>query len=279
MTFTTTLVFYTLVGLGIAAAVALYRSKGNTYERLFQVVCAVAFWPMFIPLLLRTDGLVEQRSKLTVPQEPSDELAVSIQQVESELDAALMSLDGWAENVLSHEQDRFAELKSTWRQQADRIRELDQLLARPEFTKASNQSLSKRNLAEPERDGAFGDSVEAANRAASSEAARGQNIARLADVRRKLANDLMGTLAWVRELVTMIHLAKFTGAPASRAEELVSQIAAAVEGMSEVTGWRNEDSAGENSARTIQTGSQVVSPVSLTEARMQRAALRTREPF
>ena len=48
----------------------------------------------------------------------------------------------------------------------------------------------------------------------------------------------MGTLAWVRELVSMIHLAKFTGAPASRAEELVAQIAAAVEGISAVT-WQD----------------------------------------
>ena len=52
----------------------------------------------------------------------------------------------------------------------------------------------------------------------------------------------MGTLAWVRELVSMIHLAKFTGAPASRADELVAQIAAAVEGLAEVT-WRDETSA------------------------------------
>ena len=50
--------------------------------------------------------------------------------------------------------------------------------------------------------------------------------------------DLMGTLAWVRELVTMIHLAKYTGAPASRAAELVAQIAAAVEGLSEVSTWQ-----------------------------------------
>ncbi|HEV8000289.1 MAG TPA: hypothetical protein VGP63_10445 [Planctomycetaceae bacterium] len=35
----------------------------------------------------------------------------------------------------------------------------------------------------------------------------------------------------------MIHLAKFSGAPASRAEELVSQIAAAVEGLSEALSW------------------------------------------
>ncbi len=47
----------------------------------------------------------------------------------------------------------------------------------------------------------------------------------------------MGTLAWVRELVSMVHLAKFTGAPASRAEELVAQIAAAIEGISAVT-WQ-----------------------------------------
>ena len=36
---------------------------------------------------------------------------------------------------------------------------------------------------------------------------------------------------WIRELVSMIHLARFTGAPPSRAEELVRQIADAVEGL------------------------------------------------
>ena len=57
----------------------------------------------------------------------------------------------------------------------------------------------------------------------------------------------MGTLAWVRELVSMIHLAKFTGAPASRAEELVAQIAAAVEGISAVT-WQETEAEPEASA-------------------------------
>ena len=50
----------------------------------------------------------------------------------------------------------------------------------------------------------------------------------------------MGSLAWVRELVSMIHLAKFSGAPAARAEELVAQIAAAVEGLSDLT-WQEEE--------------------------------------
>ena len=56
----------------------------------------------------------------------------------------------------------------------------------------------------------------------------------------------MGTLAWVRELVSMIHLAKYTGAPASRAEELVAQIAAAIEGISAVT-W--QEAGPDSSAR------------------------------
>jgi hypothetical protein len=42
----------------------------------------------------------------------------------------------------------------------------------------------------------------------------------------------------------MIHLAKFTGAPASRASELVAQIAAAVEGISAVT-WQDEHTGAE----------------------------------
>jgi hypothetical protein len=58
-------------------------------------------------------------------------------------------------------------------------------------------------------------------------------LQRLRQLRDRAYEDLMATLAWVRELVSMIHLAKFTGAPAARAEELVAQIAAAVEGLSE----------------------------------------------
>ena len=63
-------------------------------------------------------------------------------------------------------------------------------------------------------------------------------------MRVRLYDDLMGTLAWVRELVSMIHLAKFTGAPASRADELITQIAAAVEGLSEVTQWKEDVALG-----------------------------------
>jgi hypothetical protein len=41
----------------------------------------------------------------------------------------------------------------------------------------------------------------------------------------------MTNLAWVRELASLITLARFNGEPAARAEELVGRIAEAVEGL------------------------------------------------
>ena len=78
-------------------------------------------------------------------------------------------------------------------------------------------------------------------KARQSEQVRRENIRQLATLRKQMHADLIGTLAWVRELVTMIHLAKFSGAPAARAEELVAQIAAAVQGLSEVSAWREHE--------------------------------------
>ena len=147
-------------------------------------------------------------------------MSLTIAQVEAELEMALASLDGWVEDVLAHETDRFHELSTAWRAQAERIREMDRLLARAEPV---NPAVSVR--------------AEAGERYRQSEQARRANLVRLHEVRDRAYEDLMGTLTRVRELVSMIHLAKFTGAPASRAEELVGQIAAAIEGISAVT-WQ-----------------------------------------
>jgi hypothetical protein len=152
-----------------------------------------------------------------------DALAKAIEQVEAELDAALEGLDGWAEDVLNSERQRLDELRTAWKLQAERIRQIDRLLAEP--------AASADPLAEA--------ATEVAQARRSDELRRG-NIRQLAALRNRMHDDLVGTLAWVRELVTMIHLAKFSGAPAARAEELVVQIAAAVQGLSEVSGWREQ---------------------------------------
>ena len=210
------LVLYLMMGAGVGLAVYLADRAGTRAERCFRVVTAVPFWPLYVPVLLRAGESVSSPKEL----EPLDDMAAGIAQVDCELQAALSSLGGWAEGVLTREKDRLGELRSAWTAQAQRIREMDCLLSLPEHT-----SRLAGNGVNP--------------RLQQSEQARHRNLERVQRLRQRGYDDLMGTLAWVRELVSMIHLAKFTGAPASRAEELVAQIAAAVEGLSEVT-WQEE---------------------------------------
>jgi hypothetical protein len=216
------LLMYLVVGVAVAVAVYLAVGTAHAGERWFRVATAVPFWPLYLPLLLagtRPAGGIAADPR---PRTVQDEMDVAIAQVDAELQQALNSLDGWAEDVLARERDRIGELRLAWKTQADRIRDMDRLLALPE------------NAGPPEPAAAENDPL--AERLRHSQRARWQNIERLRRVRRRAHDDLMGTLAWVRELVSMIHLAKFTGAPAARAEELVAQIAAAVEGLSETAG-------------------------------------------
>ena len=131
MGFSVTMIFYLLIGLGVATAVFLADSRRSGGSPVFRVATAVVFWPLYLPILLagpRPEPIPE------TPPDPSDGDAMSqaIAQVEAELEMALASLDGWVEDVLAHETDRFHELSTAWRAQADRIREMDRLLARAE---------------------------------------------------------------------------------------------------------------------------------------------------
>lgn len=226
-----TLIFYLLIGTAVGVAVFLSDANRSFGDQAFRTSSAILFWPVYLPVLLGRSRRSKELDESTAPAPPTDELSRAISQVETELDAALKSLDGWAENVLSGEQHRLEELRAAWHLQARRIRELDELLNQPEFLAGADESEAT------EIEGEF---PNPSDRRLRSLQARHENIDRLRQVRRQLHDDLLGTLAWVRELVTMIHLAKFTGAPASRAEELISQIAASVEGLSEVSSWKNE---------------------------------------
>jgi hypothetical protein len=234
MGLTESIVFYLLFGAGVCAAIALDRKHEAQTGRLFRSITAVFFWPLYLPTLL--DRPLPTNSLPTATSLPGevqiDLYATTIARVDAELESALDSLDGWAENVLVREQGRFAELRFAWHLQADRIRQLDRLL-----TSTADQA------AEPKADAALAAGSPGNVRYRQSEQARYGNLERLRTVRQRMHDDLMGTLAWVRELVSLIHLAKFTGAPPSRAEDLVAQIATSVEGLAEVTQW-TEDVAG-----------------------------------
>lgn len=227
-----TIAFYLLVGVGVAAALLLDSRRRGRLENLLLVLSAVLFWPMYLPLVLSRPAA--ETARVETPNPPCDEMAQAIARVNSELDAALSSLDGWAENVLESERGRLGELRLALVAHAARIRSMDLFLAENDARGQRPFGIVERETERDQHDRVAIESVESAGRRRASEAARIQNISRLAEVRRQSYDDLMATLAWIRELVSMIHLAKFTGAPASRAEELVAQIAAAVEGISVV---------------------------------------------
>jgi hypothetical protein len=216
-------IFYLVVGAGVAAAVLLRSDRNAWLARTGQAMLSLVFWPLMVPILLNQQVQPETDESSASPA--VDELARAIAQVENELDEALAGLAGWAEDVLASEQPRLAELRTAWQHQAQRIRDLDHLLAAPDACDG---------LASLDDDH---------SRARVCEQQRRQNLGQLRELRAQLHGDLLGTLAWVRELVTMIHLARFGGAPAGRVEELVAQIAATVEGLSEVSHWRETSQA------------------------------------
>lgn len=231
-----TLLLYLLAGAGVSIAVYLADSRRRRWDQWFQVVTALFFWPIYLPGLLASGNRGETSSLTDDGRLPPDDMAAAIGQVDTELDTALRSLDGWAEDVLAREKDRLHELRTAWSVQAQRIREMDGVLA------CENERVRESAIGIAQNASLSGEAGSSAlSRWESSKQARRQNIQRLHAIRQRNYQDLMGTLAWVRELVSMIHLAKFTGAPASRAEELVAQIAAAVEGLSELT-WQGEPS-------------------------------------
>jgi hypothetical protein len=224
-----TVLIYLLLGAGVAVAVFLADAGKSHGSRWFNVLAALPFWPLYVPLLLAGKPASSETPQHGPHPPPTDDMAAAIRQVDAELEAALGSLDGWAEGVRTRELDRIHALRNAWTTQAERIREMDRLLAQPEPA-ANGQVLSN------------GLSPTADERVRRIREARRQNLERLREVRQRAYDKLLGNLAWVRELVSMIHLAKFTGEPASRAEELVAQMAAAVEGIS-APPWRAEDRA------------------------------------
>lgn len=226
-----TLIFYLLIGVVTAVAVFLVDGRQNATRTGFLLVTSVLFWPLYLPLLLSARTAPDVAAAEPASKLQPDEMASAIAQVERELDAALSSLDGWAEDALAGEGGRITELCHALAAQAQRIREMDDLLSRTEAAETN---------AYPKSPSDDLPAHEALERWHKSQQARANNLNRLARVRRQAHADLMATLAWIRELVSMIHLAKFTGAPASRAGELVAQIAAAVEGVSAVA-WQDPE--------------------------------------
>ncbi len=197
-----TLLLYLLAGAGIAVALYLSDPPRSGGEHVLRLITAIPFWPFYLPILLVRPS--------SVPVAEKDDLARTLAVVERELDAAQSALEEWI-GVPEEQRHRIDALREAWQAQAERLREMDRLLSRPEYAIQAEAAPG------------------AVPRVRQSLSARQQNIERLRQVRQQSEADLLASLAWVRELASRIHLARFTDAPPARAEELLTEIAAAME--------------------------------------------------
>ena len=218
MNLSITAIFYGLVGASVSVALFLNDATCPRHERWFRVLTGFLFWPIFLPLLLKPATLATPHEcpadKLAAP---ADEMAVRIGQAENELNLALRSLAADTNSSAVPGPDRLGEMHAAWHRQAERIRELDRLLAQPAFVDSA----------------VVGFDSSAPELVAHSEQTRQQNLARLREIRQQMHQRLLETLAGVRELVTRIHLAKYTGTPAP--SELATQITSVMAGSAERT--------------------------------------------
>src|SRR5262249_3916998 len=159
--------------------------------RWFLVATSVPFWPLHLPVLLAS-GRGDAGGPPATPPAPHDGLSAAIGQVDAELEAALGGLDGWAEGVLARGRGRLRDLRTAWLAEAQRIRGMDRVLALPEYGGAGDTE-SPPPLPMPAAD----------ERLRGSRQARRQNVERLRRLRQRAYDDLAGSLAWVRELVSM----------------------------------------------------------------------------
>jgi hypothetical protein len=198
-----TIVLYLLVGIAVAVALYLTDQPHSRGDRILRLGTAVPFWPFYLPILLSRPA--------STPLSADDEWTRLLAVVERELDAALSTLNDWI-GIAEEPRRRIEKLREAWADQAERLREMDRLLSRPEYAAAEEDP-----------------PIAAAPEVRQSLAARRQNVERLRQVRRQGEADLLASLAWVREWASRIHLARFTDAPMTRAEELLAALAAGAE--------------------------------------------------
>src|SRR5438132_6696546 len=98
-----TAIFYLLLGGAVAVAVFIRGRTTPGHTLGLHVAAACLFWPLFLPVLLAQPSAddVNGDTKTQSSRSDRDAMAAAISQVETELDAALEGLDGWAENVLN----------------------------------------------------------------------------------------------------------------------------------------------------------------------------------
>ena len=108
MGFAATMIFYHVIGLGVATAVYLLDSRQGLLS-VFRLATAVVFWPLYLPIVL-TGARQEPRPELAPSEHDGDAMSRAISQVQDELEDGTCESRRLGRARSAHEAGRFREL-------------------------------------------------------------------------------------------------------------------------------------------------------------------------
>jgi hypothetical protein len=224
MGFHETAVLYGLIGLAVSASLGLQRGAAPLVRRIGLHALWTLLWPFFAPVLF--GGAVHDPDRGAAARGAGQRAARDprLQAAQQRLLQALGGLDGVAREVLEREAGRVQKLAGSLGAMEQRLHEMDALLASPEFDPARAEAALQEMCARgPAQDDPRLESLRA----------RRRNIEQLRALRERAAQDLERALLKMEEMASQILLLRYTNRPETELVELVREIAAAVEGLSE----------------------------------------------
>lgn len=223
-----TLIVYTIIGLVVATAMALSNPQTSPLTRLATMTSHTLLWPFFAPVLLgKPDNNAPVHNAIRTPQTPpwTD---TRIRDAERGLLAALARLDGIAEEVIAPHTESVKNLTRSLAKMDERAREMDELLRSPEFDK-NNAQIALAALIEHTGEH---DSQSCDTRIESIRA-RIRNIERLQTMRERTRTDIERAVLKMEEMSSQILLLRFADCPETDMANLIAEISATVDGLSE----------------------------------------------
>jgi hypothetical protein len=210
-----TSIIYGLVGLAVAAALVLREDQGGVARRAVTFVSGVAFWPVFAPVLFA--------GKARPPPQRRATFRGRIEDAQAQLLEALGRVQGMAEMV-APEVARVRGLAGSLEAMEERVGEMDEMLATPEF----DATVAQTALADLGRRG-----IPDGDPRVQSVRSRLKNIERLKTMRERTCEDLERIVLKIEEMISRLQLLKFAGRPDAEVVQLFKEIADSVEEVSE----------------------------------------------
>ena len=190
----------------MACAVAAARSRAG----LADLVLVVLFWPLYGPFLLASGGGAGAPAGLGGARE-------------RDLERALRRVAGTPLQRLLPDRAAVRALGRALRAAAERVREIDQLLARPEMSgEATRVQLEALEQASGSAE------------ARATLALRAQSIRQLEGMRERFARRLGEVDALLAQLLTQVEVLRLGGASEAPGEELVGELLGRVEALGEM---------------------------------------------